>query len=229
MTDKEGLIILARHRRIEGAVSVAESLWPGSHHHRKTNGATLARAAGAMMKRLERQGLVAIFPGVWRKTYEITEKGLTHLGASVVLPAEHVKIVSVRLCGRAACAGDEEGSNSAECGRDAGWNKLKHSAFQEWFSRCPKRCGQCARSTNADRRKAKVGFKQRKITCCNICHAERERGLWMCVLDLPGQTEPLEMCCSIAKAILTKHEIASLHSEVIFDQHQRLSSRTSLA
>lgn len=224
MTDQEALILLARHRSIDGAVALAEALWPGSHHHRKTNGAALARAAGAIMKRLEKEGLVEIVPGAWRKRYRINEKGLKRVGAGGVLPEKHFKGVSVQLCSRAACNGDEEGCNSAECGGDAGWKRFSHEKFLEWFLRCPKQCQTGRRSTQSDCSWMRRQLKLRKVACCKTCHEEREGGLWMCLLALPEESPPSELCCSLAKALTVAKKISSLHTEVIFDQHHREAS-----
>lgn len=227
MTDQEALILLARRRSIHGAVALSEALWPDSHHHRKTNGATLARAAGAIMKRLEKNGLVEILPGAWRKSYQITEKGLKRVDGGVVLPEKHVKGVHVRLCSRVSCRGDEEGCNSAECGRDAGWKKFSHEKFREWFHRCPRPCHTNRRSARADCSRMRRQLKLRNVACCKTCHEERKGGLWMCLLALREQGPPLELCCSLAKGVIVKKKLSSLHTEVILDQHHRAAAETA--
>ena len=112
MNDIDALVLLSKKGSVTGAVDLAERLWPGSHHHRKTNGAALARAAGAIMARLQKRGFVEVLRGAWRNTYLITAAGRSYLRSLHDRPGSHVGSARIYLCDRSSCMGNEEGCDS---------------------------------------------------------------------------------------------------------------------
>lgn len=225
MNDIDALVLLSKKGSITGAVDLAERLWPGSHHHRKTNGAALARAAGAIMARLQKRGFVEALRGAWRNTYRITTEGRTYLGSLDDRPGSHVESVKVHRCDRSSCMGNEEGCNSAECGADAGWRRLSHGGFVAWFNRCPRQCRPNTRRAPADCGKTRKRFKLAQSACCKQCHLERKSGFWMCVLKPSKTAPPIEICCNVAEALIRDRGIRSVHTDVIFQQHRPTSQK----
>lgn len=163
MNDIDALVLLAEKGSIAGAVDLAERLWPGSHHHRKTNGAALARAAGAIMARLQKRGFVEVLRGAWRNTYLITSAGRSYLRSLHDRSGSHVGSARVYLCDRSSCMGNEEGCNSAECAADAGWRRLSHGGFVAWFNRCPRQC-------RPNPRRVRIAAKKKRFKTGGKCN-----------------------------------------------------------